>query len=63
MFKNNIYLGQITTLLEVPQFTYQEIIAVVKKIDVLWFNRVGFKFPLNAFEVVDALGTLTEALE
>ncbi len=62
IFKDNIYLGQIATLSEIPQFTYQEIIDVVKRIDVLWFNKVGFKFPLNVFEVVDAIGTLTEAL-
>jgi len=62
VFTDGIYLGQIATLLEIPQFTYPEIVNVVRRIDVLWFNSVGFKFPKYAIEVVDAAGTLTDAL-
>lgn len=62
LFKDNVFLNQITTLPEIPMFTYQEIIDIVKRIDVLWFNKLGLRFPQNAFEVVDTIGTLTEAL-
>lgn len=62
VFKDSIYLGQIVTLPEIPQFTYPDIVNIVKRIDVLWFNNIGFKFPQYAFEVVDTAGTLTEAL-
>ncbi|MEA2053823.1 MAG: hypothetical protein U9O96_01710 [Candidatus Thermoplasmatota archaeon] len=61
-FKDNVFLNQITTLPEIPMFTYPDMINVVKRIDVLWFNKTGFRFPQNAFEVVDTIGTLTEAL-
>lgn len=62
LFKDNIYLGQLATISEIPQFTYKEIIDVIKRIDVLWFNKEDLKFPLKAFEIVDAIGTLTHAL-
>ena len=62
IFKDNVSLSQISALLEIPIFTYAEIINVARRIDVLWFNKVGFNFPQHAFEVVDALETLSEAL-
>jgi len=62
LFKDNIYLKDIATLENIPHFTYPEIIEGVKKIDVIWFNRKGFQFPQRIFEIVDAIGTLSEAL-
>lgn len=62
IFTGNISLGQLSTLSEIPHFTYPEILTIVKRIDVLWFSNEQFKFPLYAFEVVDTLNTLTEAL-
>jgi hypothetical protein len=64
LFKDNVYLGDIATLEEIPPFTYTEIIKRVKRIDVIWFNRKeeGFQFPQRAFEIVNSSSTLTEAL-
>jgi len=61
-FKNNIVLNNLRTINLLPPFTYEEIIDVAKRIDVLWFNKTGFKFPKRAFEIVDSIGTLGEAL-
>ena len=61
IFKDNVFLNQIETIEEFPNFTYQEIISIVKRIDVIWFNPKGFKFPHKAFEVVDSIGTLSES--
>jgi len=60
-FKGNIFLSNLTTLKTIPDFTYQEIISSVKRIDVLWFNKGGFLFPKRAFEIVDSIGTIGEA--
>jgi len=62
LFKDNIYLNTISTLKDIPPFTYPKIIESVRKIDVIWFNKEGFQFPQIVFEIVDAIGTLTEAL-
>ena len=61
IFKDNIFLNQLETLKQIPEFTYQEIIAEIKRIDVIWFNKRGFIFPKKTFEVVDSIGTLSEA--
>lgn len=61
-FKDNILLSNLRTMNSLPLFTYQEIVGMVKRIDVLWFNKKGFKFPKRAFEVVDSIGTLGDAL-
>ena len=61
IFKDKILLNQIETLKQLPEFTYKEIIAEIKRIDVIWFNKNGFLFPQRVFEVVDSLGTLSEA--
>jgi len=62
LFKDNICLSALSTLNDVPPFTYPGIIEVVKRIDVIWFNKDGYHFPQTVFEVVDTIGTLTEAL-
>lgn len=61
IFKDEICLGKIETLKDVPGFTYNEIISDVKKIDVIWFNSSRLSFPENAFEVVNSINTLTQA--
>ena len=51
----NKKLGNIATLEESPKFTYPEVVKVVKRVDVIWFNR--FKegsedgYPTHAYEV------------
>jgi hypothetical protein len=62
LFKDRISLSMISTLNDIPLFTYPEIIENVKKIDVIWFNKEGFLFPQRVFEIVDTLATLTSAL-
>lgn len=62
IFKDNISLGSLRTMNALPSFTYQDVIETVKRIDVLWFNKSGFKYPKRAFEVVDSIGTLGDAL-
>jgi len=62
IFKDNIYLKDLRTIDNIPIFTYNEIVNSVKRIDVLWFNKKGYKYPKRAFEVVDSIGTLGEAL-
>jgi len=60
---NNLSLSEISTLQNIPQFTYPEILDTSKRIDVLWFNEKGFQFPKRAIEVVDSIGTLEPALK
>ncbi|RLC43686.1 MAG: hypothetical protein DRH44_04455 [Candidatus Coatesbacteria bacterium] len=62
LFKDKIKLIDIATINCVPNFTYREIVDIVKRIDVIWFNKKGFQFPQRVFEIVDAIGTLSEAL-
>jgi len=51
--KNSLFLKQklcdLTTLQEIPQFSYDHIIQSVKYIDVIWFN--SRLFPSNVIEV------------
>lgn len=61
-YKENIYLFQIQTLKEIPDFTYSELINDIKWIDVLWFSKEKLKFPIKIFEVIDSLGTLSKSL-
>ena len=60
-FKNNITLANLATLNNLPEFTYQEILKEVRRIDVIWFNKKGLMFPQKVFEIVDSIGTLGEA--
>lgn len=60
---NKLRLSDISTLKNIPQFTYPEIIETTKRIDVLWFNERGYQFPKRAIEVVDSIGTLDPALK
>jgi hypothetical protein len=60
---NSLSLSEISTLHELPLFTYPDILETTKKIDVLWFNERGFQFPKRAIEIVDSIGTLEPALK
>jgi len=62
VFKDGIYLSQISTLHDIPPFTYPEIIEDVKRIDVIWFNKGKLAFPQVVFEVVESINTLSESL-
>jgi hypothetical protein len=62
LFKDNIYLGNLSTLKELPQFTYEKIVNICKRIDVVWLNKAGYQYPKRAFEVVHSIGTLGDAL-
>lgn len=61
-FRDNVFLKDIVSLKELPQFTYTDILNDVKRIDVLWFDASRHSFPQYAFEVVDSIGTLNGAL-
>ncbi|MBN1638633.1 MAG: hypothetical protein JW866_06690 [Ignavibacteriales bacterium] len=60
---NNIALSEISTLSSIPDFTYKEIVDKAKRIDVLWFNDKGYRFPKKAIEVVDSISTLEPSLK
>ena len=61
-YQENITINQITTIKDFPKFTYPDIIKIAKRIDVIWFNKEGDKFPKKIIEVVDNIGTLGESL-
>lgn len=60
-FKDNLRLNNLASLREMPQFTYGGLINEVKRIDVIWFNKIGYSFPKKVFEVVDSVNTLNGA--
>lgn len=62
VFQANVRIGQLTTMDDLPEFTYPEITEIAKRIDVLWFNKRGYKFPQRAIEVVHSIGTLEQSL-
>ena len=61
IYRDNLQLGKFATLEEFPNFSYDEIIQEVKRIDVVWFNGRGVLFPQMVFEVVDSIGTMDAA--
>lgn len=60
-YRDNLRLCDFATIHEIPDFSYQGIINEAKRIDVIWFNKNGYKFPKRVFEVVDSIGTLNGA--
>ena len=62
VFQGNVPIGQLSSIDDIPDFTYPEIIQIVKRIDVVWLNKYGYKFPRKAIEVVNSIGTLEQAL-
>lgn len=61
IYRDNIRLQNVATTINLPQFTYPEILQETKRIDVLWFNQKSFQFPQYAIEIVDSIGTLNGA--
>lgn len=61
VYRDNLRLGKFTTMHDVPDFSYAEILEEVRRIDVIWFNSKGLPFPQKVFEVVDSIGTLNGA--
>ena len=60
---NNLSLSKIATLNQIPDFTYPNIIDSAKRIDVVWLNNKGYKFPKRAIEIINSIGTLEPALK
>lgn len=56
---NDMQLGSIATLEKLPHFTYDNIINIVRQVDVMWINERGF--PASVFEV-EHTTTFTNAL-
>lgn len=61
IYRENLHLREFATLDELPIFSYNEIVSNVKRIDVIWFNKIGYSFPQKVFEVVDSIGTINGA--
>lgn len=62
IYRDNLFLGNIASILDVPKFSYSDILNQAKLIDVLWFNKSKLSFPQYAFEIVDSINTLNGAL-
>lgn len=62
VFQANVRVGQLASVEDFPDFTYPEIVRVAKRIDVVWFNKRGSRFPQRAIEVVDSVGTLEQSM-
>ena len=60
-YRDNLKLGDIATMHELPQFSYDKITNEARRIDVIWFNEKGLAFPKKVYEVVDSIGTLNGA--
>jgi len=45
-----------------PSFTYDGIVQIASRIDVIWFSGSRLAFPKKAIEVVQSVGTLYGAL-
>lgn len=61
LYRDNVYLKDIASLQNLPNFTYSNIVKNAKFIDILWFNKSKFAFPKCAFEIVDSVTTLNNA--
>lgn len=48
---DNVKLEEFATLLDLPQFTFQDILDTVKHIDVIWFKE---EFPIFGFEIEES---------
>jgi len=62
LYRDNTYLRNLSSIQELPAFTYQEIVHYAKLVDVLWLSKNKLSFPKYAFEIVDSIGTLNGAL-
>lgn len=62
VFQANVRIGQLASMDDFPDFTYEDLVQVTRRIDVVWFNKRGYKFPQRAIEVVDSINTLEPSL-
>lgn len=62
IYRDNLHLSDLTSLQSLPDFSYNEIVHEAKRIDVIWLNNKGLRFPKKVFEVVDSISTLNGAL-
>lgn len=62
LYRDNTYLRNVSSMQEIPPFTYNELIHYAKLVDVLWFSKTKLSFPKYAFEIVDSIGTLNGAI-
>lgn len=60
-YRDNLKVGDFTSIKTIPEFSYKEILNEVRNIDVIWFNKKGLIFPRTILEVVDSAGTMTGA--
>lgn len=63
LYRDNIKLKNVATIDYMPNFSYEGIVSEAKRIDVVWFNKKGYIFPQNVFEIVDSIGTLDGAFK
>lgn len=61
LYRDNLYLRNVATLSALPCFSYEAIIKEVQRIDVIWLNKKGLRFPRKVFEIVDSVSTLNGA--
>lgn len=61
IYRDNLNLDAFASLKKVPNFSYDEVVQEVRRIDVVWFNSDGLLFPQKVFEVVDSIGTMNGA--
>ena len=61
LYRDKLRIKDFTSLPEIPQFSYDEVLRETQRIDVIWFNKTGLAFPQMVFEVVDSVGTLNGA--
>lgn len=61
IYRDNLRLNSFASLSDLPDFSYPQILAEARRIDVIWLNKQGLLFPQKVFEVVDSVGTLTGA--
>ena len=59
---NGVPLKNLVTLSELPPFTYGDILAEARNIDVIFFDKKDKPFPQRAYEVVDSIGTMENAI-
>ncbi len=60
-YRDNLKVGDFTTLKTMPEFSYYEVVHETKHIDVVWLNKKGLLYPQRVFEVVDSVNTLNGA--
>lgn len=63
MYRPGVPVDELTTIKDFPIFTYQSIVDIAKRVDVIWFTKNGHQFPFKLIEVVDSISTLSSSLQ